>query len=185
MSDALHAFPFPQPTSPSGESTAGRGQTTRRGGRGPGGGRAPSSRSWSGAGGSSGWRRRIGSAGNGRHSGVPGGRVAQIWDGGGAFGGARVSENGGRGLPGGHSGTSGSGSGASELVWRGGPAGSVRVGGGSFAWGGCGSVAVCGIGPRRGTSRASQEASVGTEGPPVVPPCTGGGESPTLHGSAA
>ena len=42
------AFPLPRPTSPSGRAPAKRGQTTRRGRQGPGGGRGPSSRPWSG-----------------------------------------------------------------------------------------------------------------------------------------
>ena len=55
------------------------------------------------------------------------------------------------------------------------------------AGGGSRSAAVCGIGPRCGASRASQEAAVGPGGPSVLPLGNGGGgkTSPALHGSAA
>ena len=88
---------------------------------------------------------------------------------------------------GGRGGASGSGSGASEPLRRGGAVGSVRAKGGCAARAGSGSAAVCGTGPRCSASWASQEASEGPGGPQVVPPGTlgGGGKSPTLRGSAA
>ena len=49
------------------------------------------------------------------------------------------------------------------------------------AGGGSRSAAVCGTRPRRGASRASQEASAGPGGPRVVPPGTGGGGREVLH----
>ena len=55
--------------------------------------------------------------------------------------------------------------------------GSVGAGGECAVRGGSGSAAVCGTGPHR-SSRATQEASAGPEGPRVVPPGTRGGGGP-------
>ena len=70
---------------------------------------------------------------------------------------------------------------AGEARWRCGERESrgrlLRAGGGR-------SAAVCGTGPCRGASRASQEASAGPGGPCMVPPPTGGakgGKSFTLR----
>ena len=70
----LLAFPLPRPTSPSGGAPARRGQTTRRGGRGPGGGEgtelAVLGRRWQGWG----WGMCTGDAGKGKLTAVHGGR---------------------------------------------------------------------------------------------------------------
>ena len=115
------------------------------------------------------------------------------WGGGGGHGaavarvGARAGGSCGSGALGGLGGASGSGSGASERLRRGGGVGSASAGAGWAVRGGSGRVAVCGTGPCRGTSRASQEVSAGPGGPRVLLPGTrwGGGGSPALHGSAA
>ena len=91
----LLAFPLPRPTSPSGGAPAKRGQTTRRGGRGPGGGRGLSSRSWSGGG--------------------------RMWTcGGGGCGGVWGSGSGGGGGWGWSTGTGGEGNGRGRWTWGGG-----------------------------------------------------------------
>ena len=122
----------------------------------------------------------MGGAGNGRCGAVRGGRATRTWDGGGARGGAQGSRSGRSGAHGGRGCASGIKSGAGERLRRGGAVGSVRAGGGCAAWGASGSAAVCGTGPRRGASRASQEAWAVPGWPRAVRPGTrkGGGESP-------
>ena len=66
----------------------------------------------------------------------------------------------------------GSKSGASERLGRVCRVGGVSAGGGCAVRGGSRCAAVGRTGPRRGTSRASQEVSAGLEGPRVVPPGT-------------
>ena len=126
-----------------------------------------------------------GGEGNGKRGGVRAGRGMRIWDGGGVRGGASGSGSGGSEALEGRGEGSKSGSRASERLGRR-AVGSVRAGGGCAASGGYKSAAVCGTGIRCGANWASHEASAGPGGPRVVPPGTGGGgEVPTLHGSAA
>ena len=190
-------LPGPCPTSLSGGAPARRGQTTRRGRQGPEGGRRPSSRSWTGGrrmwtcgrggrggawgrgrggGGGWGWRTCTGSGRNGNPCGAHGRRGRWTWGGGGVRGGTRGRGSGGSRALGGCGGALGSGSGASERVRRSGAVGSVSAWGGCAVWRESGSAAVCGAGPRRGSSRASNKVLGGPGGPCVVPPGTGGGE---------
>ena len=165
-----HDFPLSWPTS---TSRWGREKRTWDGGGACGGTRW----SRSGGGGGGGW---------GRVSAVRGAGSVVPFVGGGGRGCTQLSGNGRGGALGVHGGASVRGSGQSERMWRGGAAGSVSVSGESVPPEGSGSAAVCGIGPRRGVSHASQDVLVGTRGPRVVPPGTGGGKkSPTLHGSDA
>ena len=124
-----------------------------------------------------GWglRTRTGGAGDRTHGAARGGRGMSTWDGGGVRGGARGTGSGRSGALGGCGGASGCGSGASERLSCGGAVGSVSAGGWCAVWGGSGSAAVCGTGPRRGARLASQEVSAGPGGPRVVPPGTWGG----------
>ena len=96
---SLLAFLRPRPTSPRSGAPAKWGQTTRRGERGPGGGRGPSWRSWSGG-------RRTWTCGGGGRGGALGERVA------GTVGGGRVRATGGARGPMGPPGGGGGGHGA-------------------------------------------------------------------------
>ena len=157
------AFPLTRPTSPSGGAPAKRGQTTRRGGRGPGGGRGPCPGSWSGrgrtwtcgggggggawgsrSGGGGGWGWRTGTGGEGN------GRGRWTWGGGGALGGVRGSASGGgggwgwwMGMGGGGNGEPGGACGGrGRWTWGGGGVpcgvrGSGSGGGGGWGWGSC------------------------------------------------
>ena len=93
----LLAFPLLRPTSACGGAPARRGQTTRRGGRGPWGWGAPGSRSWSSGDGGWGWRMRTGGGGNRKLGGVRWGRKTWTWDGVGGRGGAWGRRSGGGG----------------------------------------------------------------------------------------